>query len=426
MRFAALEARQGARLPVNGLRAGAPLQRPAGRSSAAHGGRWSRRDVGRFSLTPSPSSSSGSDNNSNNGALPSLSRRSGLQKGREGRFEAVGVASDSAPNRSVSSQGWFQTYLKVSNIFANLFPVWTVLAAGAGLANPALFSWLSTQYFTLGLAILMFSMGITLTLSDFKRVMSKPGPVTINFLCCYVMMPLLGLLLGRAFNLSAPIVAGLVLVGSINGGQASNLCTYIARGDVALSVVMTTSTTIGTIFMTPLIAKVLLGTIVPVDAVGVAVSAMQVVLLPIVLGVALNSAAPKFCRQVEPLCPTIGVTSTVLLVGASVAGCAQAIKNSGWALQIVVMLLHLVGGAAGYWLCRVCKFGETVSRTTAIETSMKSSAFGVLLATLHFGDYLVRVPSAVSVVWMAIMGSSMAVMWQFMPVKDLGDDQEEE
>ena len=326
------------------------------------------------------------------------------------------AASDSAPNQTQAD--WFQLYLKVSNIFANLFPVWTIMAAAAGLAKPSLFSWLSTESFTAGLAILMFSMGITLTLEDFKRVLLKPGPVTINFLCCYVMMPLLGLALGRAFNLSAPIVAGLVLVGSINGGQASNLCTYIARGDVALSVVMTTSTTLGTIFMTPLIAKVLLGTIVPVDAVGVAISAMQVVLLPIILGVSLNSLAPKFCRTVEPLCPTVGVTSTVMLVGASVAGCAEAIKNSGWPLQIVVMLLHFVGGAAGYWLCRTFKFGETVARTTAIETAMKSSAFGVLLATLHFGDYLVRVPSAVSVVWMAIMGSSMAVIWQFIPVKN--------
>jgi len=332
--------------------------------------------------------------------------------------ERRGVRARSLSSSGSSTESLFDLYLKVSNIFANLFPVWTVLAAAAGLANPGLFSWLSTSYFTVGLGILMFSMGITLTLEDFKRVLSKPGPVTINFICCYVLMPLLGLALGKAFATSPPIVAGLVLVGSINGGQASNLCTYIARGDVALSVVMTTSTTLGTIFMTPLIAKLLLGTIVPVDAVGVAISAMQVVLLPIVLGVCLNSAAPKFCRKVEPLCPTIGVTSTVLLVGASVAGCAQAIKNSGWALQIVVMLLHLVGGAAGYWLCRVCKFGETVCRTTAIETAMKSSAFGVLLATLHFGDYLVRVPSAVSVVWMAIMGSSMAVVWQFIPVKD--------
>lgn len=326
-------------------------------------------------------------------------------------------SATSDPEPMSKSGSFMETYLKVANVFANLFPVWTVLAAGAAIKNPAYFSWLSTKYFTLGLAILMFSMGITLTIEDFKRVLSKPGPVSMNFLCCYIMMPLLGLSIGKAFSLSPPLIAGLVLIGSINGGQASNLCTYIARGDVALSVVMTTSTTIGTIFMTPLIAKLLLGTIVPVDAVGVAISAMQVVLLPIVLGVGLNSAAPKFCRTVEPVCPVIGVISTVLLVGASVAGCSQAIMNAGWGLQIPVILLHFIGGAAGYWLCRASKFSEIVCRTTAIETSMKSSAFGVLLATLHFGEYLVRVPAAASVVWMAIMGSTMAVVWQFIPIE---------
>merc|ERR1719331_1789998 len=204
-----------------------------------------------------------------------------------------------------------------------------------------------------GLGILMFSMGITLTLEDFKRVLSKPGPVTINFICCYVLMPLLGLALGKAFAMSPPIVAGLVLVGSINGGQASNLCTYIARGDVALSVVMTTSTTLGTIFMTPIIAKALLGTIVPVDAVGVAISAVQVVLAPIFLGVTLNKLAPGFCRKVEPLCPILGICATVLLVGASVGQCADAIINAGLALQVAVLLVHLIGGGAGYIMARM-------------------------------------------------------------------------
>ncbi len=141
-------------------------------------------------------------------------------------------------------------------------------------------------------------------------------------------------------------------------------------------------------------------------------------MLPIFLGVALNSAAPKLCRKVEPICPVVGVLSTVLLVGASVAGCAPEILNAGLALHVPVIMLHVVGAAAGFWLCKLCKQPEVICRTTAIETAMKSSAFGVLLATLHFGEFLVRVPSAVSVVWMAIIGSSLAVIWQFIPVKD--------
>jgi BASS family bile acid:Na+ symporter len=219
-------------------------------------------------------------------------------------------------------------------------------------------------------------------------------------------------------GLNGPLLAGLVLVGSINGGQASNLCAYIARGDVALSVLMTTATTIGCIFMTPLICKFALGSVVAVDAVGMAKSTIQVVLVPIVAGVTLNKIAPKACRTAEPFCPIVGVLMTILLVGASVANCAEGIINAGATLQLAAFGLHFVGGVVGYWMMKLCGYDETVCRTTAIETSMKSSAFGFLLASLHFPEYLVRVPSAVSVVWMAVLGSTMAVVWRFIPVTD--------
>ena len=122
----------------------------------------------------------------------------------------------------------------------------------------------------------MLSMGITLTPQDFIDVASRPGAVLMQFSLCYAMMPLLALGLGKAFGISPALMAGMVLVGSINGGQASNLCTYIAKGNVALSVLMTTATTIGAIFMTPLLCKAVLGTVVPVDAVGIAKSTLEV------------------------------------------------------------------------------------------------------------------------------------------------------
>merc|ERR550537_2138226 len=127
-------------------------------------------------------------------------------------------------------------------------------------------------------------MGITLTVDDFKRVLQRPGVMVLGFLGCYGLMPAMALLLSRALGLSPSLTAGMVLVGSINGGQASNLCTYIARGDVALSVLMTTVTTLGAIVMTPLLCQSILGAIVPVDARGVALSTIQVVLVPIIAG----------------------------------------------------------------------------------------------------------------------------------------------
>ncbi len=189
-------------------------------------------------------------------------------------YTQASAASDST-NKSLGKK-IFDAYVKTADIATTLFPLWTVLFTGIALKSPASFAWFTTEYFTAGLAALMLSMGITLTPADFAKVAARPNAVALQFFLCYAMMPLLALGLGTAFNLSPALLAGMVLVGSINGGQASNLCTYIAKGNVALSVLMTTATTLGAIFMTPVICKGILGTVVPVDAAGIAVSTVQV------------------------------------------------------------------------------------------------------------------------------------------------------
>ena len=138
------------------------------------------------------------------------------------------------------------------------------------------------------------------------------------------------------------------------------------------------------------------------------------------IGMATNKYFPNFVQAILPFAPVVGVVSTCLLVASAVAQVAEPILNAGITLQIPIMLLHLLGGLVGYTLPRLTGFGETASRTMAIETSMKSSAFGFLLAKLHFGTYAVRVPSAVSVVWMALTGSLLAVVWRYIPVETTG------
>jgi BASS family bile acid:Na+ symporter len=170
----------------------------------------------------------------------------------------------------------FDAYTKTANAATTLFPLWTVLFTAIALKKPSTFDFFTTQYFTAALAALMLSMGITLTPKDFMDVASEPASILMQFSLCYGMMPALALGLGKVFGLDAGLLAGMVLVGSINGGQASNLCTYIAKGNVALSVLMTTATTVGAIFMTPFLCKLLLGAVVPVDAKGIAVSTLQV------------------------------------------------------------------------------------------------------------------------------------------------------
>eukprot|EP00526_Cylindrotheca_closterium_P010670 CAMPEP_0113615932 /NCGR_PEP_ID=MMETSP0017_2-20120614/7966_1 /TAXON_ID=2856 /ORGANISM="Cylindrotheca closterium" /LENGTH=392 /DNA_ID=CAMNT_0000525205 /DNA_START=45 /DNA_END=1223 /DNA_ORIENTATION=- /assembly_acc=CAM_ASM_000147 len=312
----------------------------------------------------------------------------------------------------------FDGYVKVADVATQLFPLWTVLFTGIALKSPSSFTWFTTEYFTGALAALMLSMGITLTPQDFIDVSKEPAAVGMQFTLCYAMMPLLALGLGKVFKFNPALLAGMVLVGSINGGQASNLCTYIAKGNVALSVLMTTATTLGAIFMTPFLCKALLGAVVPVDAVGIAKSTIQVVLAPIAVGMTANKFFPKLVKNILPFAPIVGVVSTCLLVASAVAQVADPIINAGWSLQIACILLHLVGGLVGYFLPKATGFGEISSRTMAIETSMKSSAFGFLLAKLHLGEYAARVPSAVSVVWMALTGSILAVIWRQIPVKE--------
>jgi BASS family bile acid:Na+ symporter len=199
-----------------------------------------------------------------------------------------------------TGQKIFKAYVKTADIATTLFPVWTVLFTGIALKSPQSFAWFTTEYFTGALAALMLSMGITLTPQDFLKVAARPNATLMQFTLCYAMMPLLALGLGTAFNLDPALMAGMVLVGSINGGQASNLCTYIARGNVALSVLMTTATTLGAIVMTPLLCKGLLGAVVPVDAAGIAKSTIQVrCLISHVYYLCICIARPSCCRRVS-------------------------------------------------------------------------------------------------------------------------------
>lgn len=306
--------------------------------------------------------------------------------------------------------------MQLTDMFCNLFALWLGIAALAAIQVPSSFTWIPDEAFSLLLGLLMFSVGITTSVGDFQKCLTRPGAVAINFIFCYLIMPLLAYIIAKVMRADAAILAGLVLVGSINGGQSSNLCTLIAGGDVALSVLMTTSTTLGCIVMTPLICKTVLGHVVAVNAVGIVSSIFSVFFAPIFIGVAFNTFQPGITKAVAPYTPVAGVLSSVLLVGASVAKCAGTIKVAGIPLQLACLFLHLFGGMLGYISTQVLKCDERTCRTVAIETAMKSSSFGFLLAAQHFGAHNVRVPSAVSVVWMAITGSLMAVYWKGKPV----------
>lgn len=304
---------------------------------------------------------------------------------------------------------------KFTETLTTLFPVWVCLGAAFGIAKPSAFSWFKSDLFTYSLGFLMLSMGLTLTVDDFRQCLKNPVPIGVGYLAQYIVKPLLGFAIARFLHLSAPLAVGLILVSCCPGGQASNVATYIAHGDVALSVLMTTASTLGAIIMTPLLTKTLAGTLVPVDAKGLALSTFQVVLVPTLLGVLANECFPNIVKKLKAFLPLVGVFLTTLLCASPCAQVADILKTQGLNLCIPVGLLHVAAFSLGYFLSKGLGFNEKTARTVSIETGMQSAALGFLLAQAHFKDPLVAVPSAVSVVFMALGGSGLAVFWRNKP-----------
>ncbi|KAL6556887.1 Sodium/pyruvate cotransporter bass2, chloroplastic [Orobanche hederae] len=306
-------------------------------------------------------------------------------------------------------------YEKIVETLTTLFPVWVIFGTIIGIYKPAMVTWLKTDLFTVGLGFLMLSMGLTLTFEDFRRCLRNPWTVGVGFLAQYLIKPVLGFFIATTMKLSAPLATGLILVSCCPGGQASNVATYISKGNVALSVLMTTCSTIGAIVMTPLLTKLLAGQLVPVDAAGLAISTFQVVLVPTIIGVILNEFVPRFTSKINTITPLIGVILTTLLCASPIGQVAEVLKTQGALLLFPVALLHFAAFSLGYWISKI-SFGESTSRTISIECGMQSSALGFLLAQKHFTNPLVAVPSAVSVVCMALGGSAVAVYWRNQPI----------
>jgi bile acid:Na+ symporter, BASS family len=254
------------------------------------------------------------------------------------------------------------------------------------------------------------------------QCLSNPIPIGVGYLCQYALKPILGFCIAKLLNLPPALATGLILVSCCPGGQASNVATYIANGNVALSVLMTTASTVGAIFMTPLLTKVFAGTLVPVDALSMAREIFQVVLVPTMVGVLANEYIPSIVKKITPVLPLVGVFLTTILCASPVGQVSNVLMTDGLGLILPVAVFHAMAFSLGYFICRGgLKFSERTSRTVSIETGMQSAALGFLLAKTYFADPLVCVPSAVSVVFMALGGSGLAVFWRGRPTNPADD-----
>jgi BASS family bile acid:Na+ symporter len=297
--------------------------------------------------------------------------------------------------------------------FNNLYPVWLVGLAVLAFFRPQTMLWFDKPWIFWSLASSMLGMGLTLSLEDFKAIRRMPGSVALGFAAQYTIMPLIGWLVSRLLGLEAGMAVGIILVASCPGGMASNMISYLARANVALSVVLTMCSTLLAFFFTPLWTSVLAGKHVPVDAWGLCLSALQLTIAPVVLGVLIRWRLPRVADRIGACGPTVAVVAFTLVSGGIVAASAASIAANFGVLALAAALLHIIGFAVGYVLPKALRFPESVARTVSIEVGMQNGGMAAALAREHFAALPLAAAAGVfSGVLQNVIGGIAAAIWK--------------
>ncbi len=298
------------------------------------------------------------------------------------------------------------------NFLTNAFPLWILIFSGLALIKPELFTWFTGPFITYGLGVIMLGMGLTLNPEDFKLVFETPNWIFTGALLQFTVMPFLGWLLGYVFSLPLPYTVGLIIVASCPGGTASNVISYLAKANVALSVTMTAVSTLLAIILTPLLTTFLIGEKMEVSTLQLFLGTVKVVLLPIVLGITINRYLPKFTKKVLPVAPLVAVITIVLIVAGIIGQGREELIQSGMKLAGAVLTLHLSGFSLGYLLSRFVVKNRQVNRTISIEVGMQNSGLGAYLARTNFVNPAIAIPSAISSATHSLIGSFAAGLWR--------------
>ena len=285
-----------------------------------------------------------------------------------------------------------------------------VLAVAAlALFVPKSCLWIQTSWVNYLLMVVMFGMGLTLQFDDFAAVFRHPKDVLIGCAAQFTIMPLLAFVLGKVFGLEAGLLTGVILVGTCPGGTSSNVITFLSKGDVALSVGMTSVNTLLAPFLTPAITWLLLRTSVTVDVVSMFLSIIKVVIVPIGAGFIINRLFGKYTKKVKDALPIISVIAITLIVAAVVSHNAERILDTGAVVFVVVILHNLLGYAAGYFVGCAFKLPLYQKKALSIEVGMQNSGLATSLAGTAFPNLaMVTVPGAIFSVWHNISGAILA------------------
>ena len=307
---------------------------------------------------------------------------------------------------------------KVSS-FIGKYMAWIVLViAAVALFWPGTCLWIQTKWINYLLMIVMFGMGLTMKLGDFAVVFRQPRDVIAGCLAQFIVMPLLAFGLGRVFGLSDELLVGVVLVGTCPGGTSSNVITYLSKGDTALSVGMTSINTLLAPFLTPLLTYLYLRTSVSVDVKAMFMSIIQVVIVPIGLGLLINKVFGNYTQKIRDALPSVSVTAICLIVAAVVSHNSEKIRATGMVIFAVVILHNILGYLCGYLVGIAFRMDLPRKKAVAIEIGMQNSGLATTLAGSAFpGMAMATVPGAIFSVWHNISGAVLAGIFQRMGEK---------
>ncbi|MEI3598993.1 MULTISPECIES: bile acid:sodium symporter family protein [unclassified Oceanobacillus] len=302
-----------------------------------------------------------------------------------------------------------ETLGKISRFATSTFALWVIIFAALSFFIPQGFARIA-PHVSLLLGIIMFGMGLTLTVDDFKGVFLAPKSVLIGVVAQYTIMPLTAFALAYAFNLPPEIAAGVILVGCCPGGTSSNVMTFMAKGNTALSVTITAVSTLLAPIMTPTLTYLLASQWLSVSFMDMFLSIVQVVLLPIILGVVIRMLFSKQVNKSMDVLPLISVVGIVAVASAVVAVNKESIMTSGLLIFAVVVLHNCIGYLLGYIAAKALKLDFKDQKAISIEVGMQNSGLAASLGLAHFTP-IAAVPGAIFSVWHNISGPLLANWW---------------
>lgn len=302
---------------------------------------------------------------------------------------------------------------KISEGFGKYMALIVLAVAAIALFAPKSSLWIDTSWVNYLLMVVMFGMGLTMKPKDFALIFKRPKDIILGCAAQFIIMPLLALGLSRLFNLDTALTAGVILVGTCPGGTSSNVITYFSKGDVALSVGMTSVNTLLAPILTPAITYLLLQTTVRVDVVSMFFSIIQVILLPIALGFVINHFFEKITEKLVALLPIISTIAICLIVATVVSHNAEKIVTCGALILAVIILHNLLGYLCGFGLGKALRLNPPKVKALSIEIGMQNSGLATSLAGTAFPQLaMATVPGALFSVWHNISGAILAGIYR--------------